>query len=81
LDLSPMISELRGSGVRVDHIFHKEDIVPGAEVESIHSTVFDGRHFRIAHEPEPVAAHISNMAMDMLDLRRLSPQEQFGFTG
>lgn len=57
-DFSGEVAELRGYGVDVSHVFHAEDCIPGAEVDSPHSQVFPGGHLRFMYEPEPVAEHI-----------------------
>lgn len=60
------IEELRSSGLPVTHIFHRDDIVPGAEVDSEHSVVLEGGHVRFLREPHPVAEVIYARAQALL---------------
>lgn len=66
IDISPDIAALRRNNVYVKHAFHRGDIVPGAEIPSEHSRVFDGAHVRIVHEPEPVAEYMVDFAGEIL---------------
>lgn len=59
-DFSHEIDTLRRAyDVPVSHVFHQDDCIPGAEVESPYSASFPGGHVRFMYEPEPVAEHIA----------------------
>ncbi len=60
------IEQLRQSGVPVTHIFHRDDIVPGAEVDSEFSVVLDGGHARFLRDPHPVAEVLYAQARALL---------------
>ncbi|MBA2278874.1 hypothetical protein H0V99_00310 [Candidatus Saccharibacteria bacterium] len=74
VDISPKIATLRENKVVVRHAFHSEDVVSGAEraLFDPNAWVYPGRHVRIVHEPEPVAADIVTMAEGMLEDLRYS---------
>lgn len=67
IDISDKIEVLRMLGVDVRHIFHDQDIVPGAEVPSPFATVLSGGHLRFMVEPEPIAKVLVDFARELRD--------------
>jgi len=68
-DFSGEVAQLRKFGVAVSHIFHDDDCIPGAEVESPHSVSFPGGHVRFMYEPEGPAEHIVGFAEELASAR------------
>jgi hypothetical protein len=53
--------------IPVTHIFHQNDLIPGAEFESEHSVVLEGGHARFLRDPYPVAEVIYDRTMAVLN--------------
>ncbi len=58
IDVSSDVEYLRARGVHVGHIWHRDDMVPGASMACDNSLVLSGGHMTFMREPEPIAQHL-----------------------